>query len=384
MQRSATRMLATHVGSLPRPRDLLATLLEREEGRPVDEEALDARVREAVTEAVGRQRACGIDVVNDGEVGKTSFLAYVNDRLGGFEPIHDSARNPWGESREARDFPEFYATAIKSGAASALHMRATGPVTYTGHDAIAADIARLRAATEGAGAEEVFMSAISPTNVEGWQENAYYDTQEEFLHAIGEAMREEYLAIIDAGFLLQIDDPGLLTQYAMHADWSVKDTRAWARTRVETLNHALRGIPPERIRFHTCYSINMGPRVHDMELRDIVDLVLEIDAGAYSFEAANPRHEHEWRVWEDAGLPEDKLLIPGVVSHSTVLVEHPDTVAERIVRYAGVVGRERVIAGADCGFASFAVTDELDRRIVWAKLAALGEGARRASALLWP
>ena len=195
-----------------------------------------------------------------------------------------------------------------------MHMRATGPVTYTGHDAIAADIAHLGEATAGSGAEEVFMTAISPTNVEGWQENAFYDTQEEFLYAIGEAMREEYLAIVDAGFLLQIDDPGLLTQYAMHADWSVDDTRAWARTRVEALNHALRGIPPERVRFHTCYSINMGPRVHDMELRDIVDLVLEIDAGAYSFEAANPRHEHEWRVWEDAGLPDDKIIIPGVVT----------------------------------------------------------------------
>jgi 5-methyltetrahydropteroyltriglutamate--homocysteine methyltransferase len=377
-------MLATHVGSLPRPRDLLTTLLDAEEGRPVDADALDARIGAAVTEVVARQRDCGIDVVNDGELGKTSFLAYINDRLGGFEPIRDSARSPWGESREARDFPEFYATAAKSGAASALHMRATGPITYSGHDAIAADIARLQNATKDAGAEEVFMSAISPTNVEGWQENAFYDTQEEFLYAIAEAMREEYLAIIDAGLLLQIDDPGLLTQYAMHADWSVDDTRTWARTRVEALNHALRGIPPERIRFHTCYSINMGPRVHDMELRDIVDLVLQIDAGAYSFEAANPRHEHEWRVWEDAGLPADKLLIPGVVSHSTVLVEHPDTVAERIVRYAGVVGRERVIAGADCGFASFATTDELDRRIVWAKLQALGEGARRASALLWP
>jgi 5-methyltetrahydropteroyltriglutamate--homocysteine methyltransferase len=383
MHRSTTRTLATHVGSLPRPRDLLATLLEKEEGRAVDEEALDARVQEAVTEVVALQRDRGIDVVNDGEVGKTSFLAYVNDRLGGFEPITDSARNPWGESREARDFPEFYEAAAKSGAASAMHMRATGPVTYTGHDAIAADIAHLQQATKDAGAEEIFMSAISPTNVEGWQENAHYDTQEEFLHAIAEAMREEYLAIIDAGFLLQIDDPGLLTQYAMHADWSVQDTRAWARTRVEALNHALRGIPPELVRYHTCYSINMGPRVHDMELRDIVDLVLQIEAGAYSFEAANPRHEHEWRVWEDAGLPEDKILIPGVISHSTVLVEHPDTVAERILRYASVVGRERVIAGSDCGFASFAITDELDRRIVWAKLEALGEGARRASEQLW-
>ncbi len=383
MNRSTTRTLATHVGSLPRPRDLLATLLEKEEGRAVDEEALDARVQEAVTEVVGLQRDRGIDVVNDGEVGKTSFLAYVNDRLGGFEPITGSARNPWGESREARDFPEFYEAAAGSGAAVALHMRAVGAVTYTGHDAIARDIAHLKQATEDGADTEVFMSAISPTNVEGWQENAFYDTDEEFLYAIGEAMREEYLAIIDAGLLLQIDDPGLLTTYAMRADWTVEDTRAWARTRVEALNHALRGIPADRVRFHTCYSINMGPRVHDMELRDIVDLMLEIDAGAYSFEAANPRHEHEWRVWEDAGLPDDKFIIPGVVTNSSVMVEHPDTVAERLVRFASAVGRERVMAGADCGFASFAITDELDRRIVWAKLEALGEGARRASAQLW-
>jgi 5-methyltetrahydropteroyltriglutamate--homocysteine methyltransferase len=262
-------------------------------------------------------------------------------------------------------------------------MRAVGPVTYTGHDAIARDIAHLKEATKDGADTEVFMSAISPTNVEGWQENAYYDTDEEFLYAISEAMREEYLAIIDAGLLLQIDDPGLLTTYAMRADWTVEDTRAWARTRVEALNHALRGIPTDRVRFHTCYSINMGPRVHDMELRDIVDLMLEIDAGAYSFEAANPRHEHEWRVWEDAGLPDDKFIIPGVVTNSSVMVEHPDTVAERLVRFASAVGRERVMAGADCGFASFAITDELDRRIVWAKLEALGEGARRASEQLW-
>jgi 5-methyltetrahydropteroyltriglutamate--homocysteine methyltransferase len=383
MQRSTTRMLSTHVGSLPRPRDLLATLLEKQGGNAVDEDALDVRVGEAVDEVVRLQRERGIDVVNDGEVGKTSFLAYVNDRLGGFEPIEDSAANPWGESREARDFPEFYDTDGATGAAAAMHLRAIGPVTYTGRDAVARDIAHLKEATKDAGAEEVFMTAISPTNVENWQTNAFYDTDEEFLHAIGEAMREEYLAIVDAGFLLQIDDPGLLTTYALRPDWSVQDTRAWARTRVDALNHALRGIPEDRIRFHTCYSINMGPRVHDMELRDIVDLILDINAGAYSFEAANPRHEHEWRVWEDAGLPDDKIIIPGVVSHSTVLVEHPDTVAERLVRFAGAVGRERVIAGADCGFASFAITDELDRRIVSAKLDALGEGTRRASAQLW-
>jgi 5-methyltetrahydropteroyltriglutamate--homocysteine methyltransferase len=383
MRRSDDRILATHVGSLPRPPELLALLERRERGEPVDEAALGALVGEAVGESVRLQHEHGLDVVNDGELGRTSFLTYVNGRLGGFEPISGGRASPWAGSREELSFPDFYATSARSGAANAVHMRCTGPITYIGQAAVADDIARLGEAFAGSGAAEAFVTAISPTNVEGWQENAFYDTQEEFLFAIADALREEYRAIVDAGFLLQVDDPGLVTHYALRPDLSVEDCRAWARVRVEALNHALRGIPPERVRFHTCYSINMGPRVHDMELRDIVDLILDIEAGAYSFEAANPRHEHEWRVWRDVDLPDDKLLIPGVVTHSSVLVEHPDTVAERIVRFATAVGRERVIAGADCGFASFASTDEIHTSIVWAKLAALAEGARRASAELW-
>jgi 5-methyltetrahydropteroyltriglutamate--homocysteine methyltransferase len=383
MRRSTDRILATHVGSLPRPTDLLALLERQERGEPVDEDALDARAGKAIREVVRVQRESGLDVVNDGELGKTSFLTYVNARLGGFEPVPAvGERSPWAGSREALAFPDYYASQ-RSGAASAVHMRCTGPITYVGQEAVARDIARLEAALAGSGAEEAFLTAISPTNVEGWQQNGYYDSQEEYLFAIADALREEYRAIVEAGFLLQVDDPGLVTKYAMQPEWNVEDCRAWARLRVEALNHALRGIPRERVRFHTCYSINMGPRVHDMELRDIVDLILEIDAGAYSFEAANPRHEHEWRVWQDVELPQDAILVPGVVTHSSVLVEHPDTVAERIVRFASVVGRERVIAGADCGFASFAATDEIHPSIVWAKLAALGEGARRASSELW-
>jgi 5-methyltetrahydropteroyltriglutamate--homocysteine methyltransferase len=383
MRHSDQRILATHVGSLPRPPELLPLLERRERGEPVDEQALDTRIGEAVGEIIRAQLQHGLDVVNDGEVGRTSFLTYVNARLGGFEPVAGSHASPWAGSREERSFPEYYARAAPSGAAAAIHMRCAGPITYVGHEAVAADVARLRAAVDAAGAEEAFITAISPTNVEGWQQNAYYSTQEEYLFAIADAMHEEYRAIVDAGLLLQVDDPGLLTQYALRPDWSVEDCRAWARVRVEALNHALRGIPADRVRFHTCYSINMGPRVHDMELRDIVDLILEIEAGAYSFEAANPRHEHEWRVWEHVRLPADKLLVPGVITHSSVLVEHPDTVAERILRFASVVGRERVIAGADCGFASFASTDEIHPSIVWAKLASLAEGADRASAELW-
>jgi 5-methyltetrahydropteroyltriglutamate--homocysteine methyltransferase len=383
MLHSEDHIAVTHVGSLPRPRDLLEMLMSQDRGEPVDRVALSGRIAQAVREVVEAQTAAGIEVVNDGEVGKTSFLTYVNDRLGGFEPMRDSAVSPWAGSREERSFPDFYATGAKSGAADAIHMVCVEDISYTGTEALQRDIASLRAALDGSSAREAFMTSISPTNVEGWQRNEHYGTQEAFLYAIAEAMRVEYEAIVDAGLLLQVDDPGLLTEWALQPEWSVDDLRAWARVRVEALNHALRNIPAERVRFHTCYSINMGPRVHDMELRDIVDLVLEIDAGAYSFEAANPRHEHEWRVWEDAGLPEDKVIIPGVVTHSSVLVEHPDTVADRIVRFADAVGRERVIAGADCGFASFAVTDELHPSIVWAKLEALGEGARRASARLW-
>ena len=230
---------------------------------------------------------------------------------------------------------------------------------------------------------EAFIPAISPANVEDWQRNVYYKTQEEFLFAIADALHEEYRAIVDAGFLVQIDDPRLITYWLIKPDISLAECRAWCKVRVEALNHALRGIPPEKVRFHTCYGINMGPRVHDMELKDVVDIILAINAGAYSLEAANPRHEHEWKVWETVKLPEGKVLIPGVISNSTILVEHPELIAQRIVRFAGVLGRENVIAGSDCGFATFATSKEIHPSIVWAKLEALAEGARIATKELW-
>jgi len=223
----------------------------------------------------------------------------------------------------------------------------------------------------------------SPSNIEDWQKNAYYKSQEDYVFAIAEAMREEYRAIIDAGFLVQIDDPRLVTYYIIHPEASIADCRKWAELRIAALNHALRDIPTEKIRFHTCYGINMGPRIHDMELKDIVDLILTIRAGAYSFEAANPRHEHEWKVWKNVKLPDGKILIPGVISHSTILVEHPELVADRIIRYAEIVGRENVIAGSDCGFATFAGSKEVHPSIVWAKFKALSDGARIASKQLW-
>jgi 5-methyltetrahydropteroyltriglutamate--homocysteine methyltransferase len=336
----------------------------------------------AVKEIVEKQVELGIDIVDDGEYSKPSFVTYVNERLGGFEIDKEHRhRGPWEGSREALSFPEFYAQGHVGSRQN--RMVCTGPVTYKGHDLLQRDIANLKAAMREWEIEEAFMPAISPSNVEEWQRNAYYKTQEEYIFAIGEAMREEYKTIVDAGLLLQIDDPRLVSYYLVKPSASIADCRKWAQQRVEALNHALRGIPPERIRHHTCYGINMGPRVHDMEVKDLIDIILKIKAGAYSFEAANPRHEHEWKIWGNAKLPKDAILIPGVISHSTVLVEHPELIAERIGRFASLVGRERVIAGSDCGFATFAGSKEVHPSIVWAKLKALSEGARLASKELW-
>jgi 5-methyltetrahydropteroyltriglutamate--homocysteine methyltransferase len=262
-------------------------------------------------------------------------------------------------------------------------MVCTGPIAYKGHDLLRSELEVLKSALKEVEVAEAFVPAIAPSNIETTTPNEYYPTPEAYVFAIADAMREEYKAIIDAGFLLQIDDPFLVTYYIMRPELTVAECRKWAELRVEALNAAIAGLPAERIRFHTCYSINMGPRVHDMQLKEIIDVILKVRAGAYSFEAANPRHEHEWEEWKRAKLPDDKVLIPGVITQSTVLVEHPELVAQRIGRFAAVVGRERIIAGADCGFASFAGSNEVHPSIVWAKLASLVEGARIAGARLW-
>jgi 5-methyltetrahydropteroyltriglutamate--homocysteine methyltransferase len=382
MKRSTERILTTHAGSLPRPADLLEMMGRRGPGH--DGAAYAARVRRAVKDVVRQQVEHGLDVVDDGEMGKPSFITYVTERLSGFERSAEPGALPWAGSKEVLAFPEFYAPMLReSPNAAAPRFACTGPIAYVGHAQVQADIANLAAALQGVAVEEAFLPAISPSNVEGRQRNAYYRTDEEYLFAIADAMREEYRAIVDAGFLLQIDDPRLVTHYIASPTSTVADCRRWAEVRVEALNHALRGIPRERVRFHTCYSINMGPRVHDMELRDVVDVILKVRAGAYSFEAANPRHEHEWRVWERVALPEGALLVPGVITQSTVLVEHPELVADRIARFASVVGRENVIAGADCGFATFAGSTEIHPTVAWAKLRALTDGARLASQRLW-
>ena len=370
MKRSLDRILTTHAGSLPRPPDVLALAT----GQALDPVASAACVRRAVADAVRRQAECGLDVVTDGEMSKPSFITYVTERLSGFEPSREPGAVPWAGSREATAFPEFYEPTLRQSPNAAAPRFVCK---------VQADIDNLTAALADLRVEEAFIPAIAPSNVEGRQRNAHYKTDEEYLFAIAEAMHEEYRAIVDAGFLLQIDDPRLVTYYILNPRASVAECRAWAAVRVEALNHALRGIPRDRVRFHTCYSINMGPRVHDMELKDVVDIILSVRAGAYSFEAANPRHEHEWRVWEGVTLPDGALLIPGVITQSTVLVEHPELVAERIVRFAKVVGRENVVAGADCGFASFAGSTEIHPSVVWAKLAALTAGAMIASQQLW-
>jgi 5-methyltetrahydropteroyltriglutamate--homocysteine methyltransferase len=383
VKRSVERILTTHAGSLPRPPDLLELARARAEGH-ADAAALAARVRRAVADVVRQQAEHGLDVVDDGEMSKPSFVTYVSERLAGFTPSPEAGELPWAGSKEVRAFPEFYDASLRqSPNAAAPRFACTGPITYVGHAQVAADIDNLRAALRPLRVEEAFLPAISPSNVEGRQKNLFYRSDEEYLFAIADAMREEYCAIVDAGFLLQIDDPRLVTYYILSPTSTVAECRAWAEVRVDALNHALRGIPRDRVRFHTCYSINMGPRVHDMALADIVDVILKVRAGAYSFEAANPRHEHEWRVWEKVTLPEDAVLVPGVITQSTVLVEHPELVADRIERFARVVGRERVVAGADCGFATFAGSTEIHPSVAWAKLDALVAGARLATGRLW-
>jgi 5-methyltetrahydropteroyltriglutamate--homocysteine methyltransferase len=387
MKRSADRILTTHVGSLARPAELLENMLAKESGHDFDQDLFRSAVKTAVNDVVSRQVTAGIDVICDGEQGKTGFLTYVSERLGGFEPREEEGEDLWRESRETLAFPEFYQSHRRYRAgivAKRPRLICTGPITYIGQESLRQDIANIKSATEGMAAEEVFMTAISPSDIEGQQANEFYGSEDDYLAAIADAMHEEYKAIVDAGLVLQVDDPRLLTYYNARPDLEIEDCRRWAEKRVEVLNYSLRGIPTDRIRFHTCYGINIGPRVHEMNLRDIVDIMLRVNAGAYSFEAANPRHEHEWKVWENVALAEEKILIPGVISHSTPLVEHPELIAQRLVRFASTAGKENIIGGSDCGFSSFANKEpEIHPTIVWEKFRNLAAGARLASKELW-
>ena len=393
MKRSDSRILTTHTGSLPRPSDLVEALNAKELGRNYDAHALAERVRRAIAETVARQTATGLDIINDGEHSKVSWMAYARERLSGLEEI-DSPVRFRGATRDSLAFPGAYEDmrVMFAARSSAIVAKRTvrpkawvcsGPIAYVGQKELRIDIENLKAALKDAKAEDAFLTAISPSNLELYYENQYYRSGEEYLTALADAMRVEYQAIVDAGFVLQIDDPRMATHYNRTPDASVEDCRKFMALRIEALNYALRGIPPERIRFHTCYSVNIAPRVFDFELRHFIDLLLQVHAGAYVFEAANPRHEHEWELWRDIKLPDDKILIPGVVSHCIHLVEHPELVAQRLNRFASAVGRERVIAGTDCGFGTSGAGDEVHPDVAWAKLRALVEGAAIASAKLW-
>jgi 5-methyltetrahydropteroyltriglutamate--homocysteine methyltransferase len=393
MKHSTDRILTTHVGSLPRPDDMLEVLTAKMRGQPVDEQALDARLPGAVADIVRQQVDHGLDVIDDGEVGKPSFILYADERLSGFDqrdaPESEiaRARHYLAGSREFLAFPEYYQpeTAASRGTEGQRPRQSvcTGPIAYKGHKQLQRDIANFKAALSKVSAVEAFLPAVSPNQIAYRRPNEYYRTTQEYELAIAEALREEYQAIVAAGFLLQIDDPQLVTHYMRNPELSIEDYRRWAEQHVELLNHTLRDIPREKIRFHTCYSVAFGPRIHDMELKDVIDLVAKIRAGAHSFEAANPRHEHEWTLWETVKLPEGTVLIPGVITQSTAVVEHPELVAQRIERFAGIVGRENVIGGVDCGFASTARSADMPTSVVWAKLDALVEGARIASKRLW-
>ena len=380
MQTSRERILVSHAGSLPRPPELREMLEAKNAGRPYDRDAFDRAVREAVADAVRRQVEIGIDIVNDGELSKLSFTYYVRERLAGVVPS-DGASHEHGRiyGRDAVDFPEFFGGRDNQRGRAAV---CVAPLRYVGQEAVQADIANLKAALAGLQGRYVdaFLPAVAPGTIEHWLTNEHYETDDEYLDAIGEAMREEYRAIVDAGFILQIDDPDLGDGWQVHREMSVAAYHRFADRRIEALNYALRGLPEERIRFHICWGSYHGPHLHDIPLKEVIDLVLKVRAQVYSIEAATPAHEHEWRVFRDVKLPEGKALMPGVVGHCSDFVEHPRLVADRLIKYANLVGKENVIAGTDCG-----IPPRVGHPSVgWAKYEAMVEGARLATRELWP
>jgi 5-methyltetrahydropteroyltriglutamate--homocysteine methyltransferase len=372
MRRSTDRILVSHAGTAPKPKDT-------------------ADLASAVKEVVRKQAEVGIDIVNDGELSKSNFTNYVRDRLGGIEPASSDASLPPRNinARDLREFPDFFATGgggfgrNRPGTpgipvAWGQRMVVSGPITYVGHDTVRTDVANMQAALDGLDVEP-FLPAVAPGTVEHWLYNQHYASDEAFLFALADAMRHEYKAITDAGLNLQIDDPDLPDGWQMFPEMSVADYQAYATLRVDALNHALRDIPEEQIRLHVCWGSGLGPHKNDIDLRDIIDVILRVKASVYSIEAANPRHQHEWRVFEEVKLPVGKSLMPGVISHATDIVEHPRMVADRLIQYAGLVGKENVVAGTDCGVGSRVWNGE----IAWAKFAAMAEGARIASRELW-
>jgi len=394
MSASPDRILTTHVGSLVRPDDLLEFIRKQQDGEPYDEAAYEACLKRSVADVVKKQAEVGIDIVSDGEYGKTiSWSRYILDRLSGFEERYDATigfRSAVA-GKDRRDFAEFYeeyeATHGFVGMGKTFKTGSwyvVGPIKYTGQALIQRDIADVKQAVGDTKVVDAFLPLVAPASVVPQRTDEYYKSEEEALFAIADALREEYKAVVDAGLIAQIDDAFLASVYdVMVPPKTIADYRKWAELRIEALNHALKGIPPERTRYHLCWGSWNGPHTNDVPMKDIVDLMLRVNVGGYAIEMANPRHEHEWRVWETAKLPEGRKLVPGLVSHATNIVEHPELVAERIVRLAKLVGRDNVIAGTDCGFAQGPFARRVHPQIMWAKLGALAEGARIATKQLW-
>jgi 5-methyltetrahydropteroyltriglutamate--homocysteine methyltransferase len=400
MKRSTDRILTTHCGSLARPRDLLEMTRAKLHGESYDREAFEERIRSSINELVAKQVECGVDIVNDGEYVKGgSYGGSMQERVAGFATVPSDGRKPkrgGAGERDRREFPGFYASGlwfsgsggpIRPGFATPGEVRpsntgrmraCTEPITYTGQEAIAEDVANLKAALQGK-AVEGYIAALGPLSLGAGVHNLHYKTEDEYMMAVADACREEYRAITDAGLIVQVDEPEFCTTWSFYPDWNREDLRRYLGFAVDVLNHALRGLPEDQVRFHTCWGSGHRPHVHDIEIKYIADLMLKINAMQYSIEAANVRHEHEYHVWEEVKLPEGKMLMPGVISHATDLVEHPELVAERLINYAGVIGRENVQTGTDCGIGSRVGHEE----VVWAKLKAMSEGAAMASRKLW-
>jgi 5-methyltetrahydropteroyltriglutamate--homocysteine methyltransferase len=388
MKRSTDRILSTHVGSLIRPDALQEFLRAKQGGKPYDEKAYQTCLADSVAAVVRQQAKAGIDVVSDGEFGKSiSWAQYALERLSGFErrPIKQEAANPFKRGADRTKFSEFYAELdAKEAVATTTEAICVGPIKYTGQVELQRDIDNFKAALKNTKVEEGFLPVAAPASVIPDRKNEYYKSDEELQAAIAQAMRTEYKMIVDAGFVVQLDDARSAVTYdRMVPPGSFADYRRWLSQQVDILNHAIEGLPADRIRYHVCWGSWPGPHTSDVPLKDIVDLILKVKVGAYVIEGANPRHEHEWQVWRDAKLGTGQILIPGVISHATNVVEHPELVAERIVRLAKVLGRENVIAGTDCGFAQGPFYRRVHPSVMWAKLEALSEGARLASKELW-
>src|SRR5262252_8556241 len=387
MKRSTERILTTHVGSLIRPQPLQDFLRAKQAGRPFDQGTYAKCLSDAVAEVVRRQAQAGVDVISDGEFGKSiSWSQYVLERLSGFErrPVKPGG-NPFQRGADRERFTEFYAELdAREEIATRTDSVCVGPITYTGQAELQRDIDNFKAALKGVRVEEAFLPVAAPASVIPDRKNEYYANDKECLAAIGAAMRTEYKMIVEAGFVLQLDDARAAVTYdRMVPPASFADYRKWLELQVDVLNEAIAGLPADRIRYHVCWGSWPGPHTSDVALGDIVDLVLRMKVGAYVIEGANPRHEHEWRVWESAKLPSGRLLIPGVISHATNVVEHPELVAQRIVRLARLIGQENLLAGTDCGFAQGPFHRRVHPSIMWAKLDALVQGARLSSAQLW-